>query len=135
MKTLLGTSGDSAVLLYSKYLGLGTLLRFLRHNWFFRLGGNYSPYRRKFRAFYRPFRLFYRRDLFAKLSLSRGIGEAHDTGRIGGDPTGLPKAQEPARDLLVVRGVINIPHCPSSGNLRLIRRFAKGGSGSSGVRV
>jgi tetratricopeptide (TPR) repeat protein len=25
--------------------------------------------------------------------------------------------------------------CPSSGNLRLIRRFAKGGSGSSGVRV
>lgn len=25
--------------------------------------------------------------------------------------------------------------CPSSDNLRLIRRFAKGGSGSSGVRV
>jgi len=25
--------------------------------------------------------------------------------------------------------------CPSSGNLRLIRLFAKGGSGSSGVRV
>lgn len=25
--------------------------------------------------------------------------------------------------------------CPSSDNLRLVRRFAKGGSGSSGVRV
>jgi glutathione S-transferase len=25
--------------------------------------------------------------------------------------------------------------CPSSGNLRLIRHFEKGGSGSSGVRV
>jgi len=28
-----------------------------------------------------------------------------------------------------------IDDCPSSDNLRLIRRFAKGGSGSSGVRV
>jgi hypothetical protein len=28
-----------------------------------------------------------------------------------------------------------ISSCPSSDNLRLIRRFAKGGSGSSGVRV
>jgi uncharacterized cupredoxin-like copper-binding protein len=27
------------------------------------------------------------------------------------------------------------PKCPSSDNLRLIRRFEKGGSGSSGVRV
>jgi hypothetical protein len=26
-------------------------------------------------------------------------------------------------------------HCPSSGNLRPIRHFEKGGSGSSGVRV
>jgi hypothetical protein len=26
-------------------------------------------------------------------------------------------------------------HCPSSDNLRLIRHFEKGGSGSSGVRV
>jgi hypothetical protein len=25
--------------------------------------------------------------------------------------------------------------CPSSGNLRLVRHFEKGGSGSSGVRV
>jgi hypothetical protein len=24
-------------------------------------------------------------------------------------------------------------HCPSSGNLRLVRRFEKGGSGSSGL--
>jgi hypothetical protein len=28
-----------------------------------------------------------------------------------------------------------VSECPSSDNLRLIRRFEKGGSGSSGVRV
>jgi len=35
--------------------------------------------------------------------------------------------------LAVVRSFV--PNCPSSDNLRLIRLFAKGGSGSSGVRV
>jgi hypothetical protein len=31
--------------------------------------------------------------------------------------------------------ITSAPPCPSSDNLRLIRLFAKGGSGSSGVRV
>ena len=39
-----------------------------------------------------------------------------------------------ALDLAMQPGEIDF-ECPSSGNLRLIRRFAKGGSGSSGVRV
>jgi 3-keto-5-aminohexanoate cleavage enzyme len=30
---------------------------------------------------------------------------------------------------------VEVALCPSSDDLRLVRRFAKGGSGSSGVRV
>jgi CRP/FNR family transcriptional regulator, nitrogen fixation regulation protein len=40
---------------------------------------------------------------------------------------------------VIAGGVLSLPmdrrDCPSSGNLRLIRRFEKRGSGSSGVRV
>src|SRR3981081_3268823 len=37
--------------------------------------------------------------------------------------------------MLVRQSLYNLSDCPSSGNLRLIRHFEKGGSGSSGVRV
>jgi hypothetical protein len=45
---------------------------------------------------------------------------------------------ESSGDPGIVAGTRRIPDeadCPSSDNLRLIRRFEKGGSGSSGVRV